>query len=119
MARVVEQQDDTVEEPLHTEDDVILCRTLDFHDDPHKLPALPPLPSFTTSTDIRSVYLVKITGLDNSLIGLTNAGHVLKINLEGGKISAWEYVSIVQPGWRVPLTDFIASIFLRTGQDQE
>lgn len=95
MVYAIRQQHGSKQKPIDTSGDAVECRTWEFHDDPHKLPDLPPLPLFVANTSTKEVYLIKIAGLNNHLLGLTNHGHVLTIHLEGGNVSAWEYVSHV------------------------
>lgn len=79
---------------------VIPCHTWDMQAvHPTKLPNIPDdLPNLSglNPTDNEGTKLVKIAGLDNFLIGLTNRGHVLRFgNLSGeGAYTAghWEYV---------------------------
>ena len=79
---------------------VIPCHAWEMKKDPVKLPVLPYLPDLP-STGIpkkerkKNTKLIKIAAFDNSMIGLTNKGHVLKIDgLTGGdSIRSWRYVS--------------------------
>lgn len=76
----------------------IPCATWDYRHDTFKLPNLPELPPLRASTETEPVVqLMKIAGLDNHLIGLTNHGHVLKFDGLGGADSftsgQWTYVS--------------------------
>ena len=79
---------------------VIPCHTWEIHEDPVKLPALPDLPELPgtgLSEEERGkvTKLIKIAAMRYSLIGLTNKGHVLKVDQLYGKddTRAWEYVS--------------------------
>jgi len=79
---------------------VIPCHTLEIHEDPVELPALPHLPELPGTglsvEECRKVTkLIKIAALEYRLIGLTNKGHVLKMDELYGKddTRAWEYVS--------------------------
>ena len=84
---------------------VIPCHTLEIHEDPIKLPALPDLPALP-GTGLsgeecwKETKLIKIAALTSCLIGLTNKGHVLKIDsldpeyiLAQDNILVWKYVS--------------------------
>lgn len=63
---------------------------------PRDLPRLPAT-GLSDDADSEETRLIKIAGLDNNLIGLTNKGHVLRYNnLEGEENyqrGQWEYVS--------------------------
>lgn len=83
--------------------DVIPCHTLQLEGiDPVRLPSipndLPVLPRIKSEDDegIEGVKVVKLAGMDNNLIALTNKGHVLKYNRLGGeeeyRQGRWEYV---------------------------
>jgi SCF-associated factor 1 len=82
-----------------TEHGVIPCVTWDLDLDPIRLPALPPLPRLEhigETDDEGEPRLIQIAGLDNSIVGLTQHGHVLKIAAQDevtASRSAWEYVS--------------------------
>lgn len=83
---------------------VIPCHSWIMRDvEPIRLPAitstsLPDLLETGLSDDERAeeTKLVKIAGMDNAVIGLTNKGHVLKFNLLSGEDASvrgsWEYV---------------------------
>jgi len=79
---------------------VIPCHTLEIHEDPTKLPALPDLPELSRTglseeERAKETKLIKIAAMRYSLIGLTNKGHVLKMEMDeiyGGKLT-WYYVS--------------------------
>lgn len=82
----------------HPIDGVIPCSTWDLENNPTELPPLPGLPQLTgTNLDAETLRketaLIKIAAMDRSLVGLTNKGHVVKIDLstEG---SRWEYVRL-------------------------
>lgn len=83
---------------------VVPCSTADIAFDPVHLPALPALPKLGESDG--EVKLVKIAAADAFIVGLTNAGHVLKLDAwvlrerqdengaaAGRPLPAWEYVS--------------------------
>jgi len=79
---------------------VIPCHTLEIHEDPIKLPALPDLPELpgtglSAEECRKETKLIKIAAMTFCLIGLTNKGHVLKMDgLYGdGHTWIWEYVS--------------------------
>jgi len=79
---------------------VISCHTWEINMDPVKLPILPDLPNLP-GTGLpeeecrKETKLVRIAGLDNSLIGLKNKGHVLMIDGVGKEqpTGTWYYVS--------------------------
>ena len=78
----------------------IPCQTFSVHADPIKVPTLPDLPDLP-ATGLsegecrKETKLIKIAVLDDCLIGLTNKGHVLKLDGLVGKNSVltWHYVS--------------------------
>ena len=79
---------------------VIPCYTWEINMDPVKLPALPnlrDLPATGLPGDEcrKETKLIKIAGFQNSLVGLTNKGHVLKMDKLYTEDSAriWHYVS--------------------------
>ena len=79
---------------------VIPCHTWEINMDPVKLPALPNLPDLPATglpgdERWKEVKLIKIAGFQNSLVGLTNKGHVLKMDKLYTEDSArvWHYVS--------------------------
>ena len=75
----------------------IPCATWDLKQDSFKLPALANLPPLPTSLESKDIKVVKIAAFDNSLIALTNYGHVVKFDgLANGmtaKTGRWTYVS--------------------------
>ncbi|KAF8659867.1 hypothetical protein AX16_001751 [Volvariella volvacea WC 439] len=78
---------------------VIPCITWEIEHSPHKLPALPPLPSlhgYVADSEQDAPKLVQIAALDNHIIGLTNYGHVLKHGFLSDETNAsrgqWEYL---------------------------
>jgi SCF-associated factor 1 len=79
---------------------VIPCHTWEITRDPVKLPILPDLPDLP-ATGLseeelkKETKLIKIAALDNFLVGLTNKGHVLKIDglTDEDSIQVWRYVS--------------------------
>jgi SCF-associated factor 1 len=84
----------------HESGGVVACVPWDLEMDPTRLPALPPLPDLANTgesqEDREPTQLIQIAGLDNCLVGLTNRGHVLKIDELRDDNSAsrghWEYV---------------------------
>ena len=79
---------------------VIPCHTWEINLDPIKLPILPRLPDLLATglseeEHRKETKLIKISAFDNSLVGLTNKGHVLKMGDLFGDYSAqvWHYVS--------------------------
>ena len=83
---------------------VIPCETWDLHHNPRQLPLLPQLPelnqqNIASERDEEETKIVKIAGMDNILVALTNKGHVLKFSGLGNPSSLqaegrWEYVCI-------------------------
>ncbi|EJD41130.1 RCC1/BLIP-II [Auricularia subglabra TFB-10046 SS5] len=81
---------------------VVRCAIADIPFDPVHLPVLPEL--LRLNGDQRDVKLVKIAAADLFIVGLTNAGHVLKLDItpfrdrqEGNSLAArplpqWEYL---------------------------
>ena len=106
MATMNEQGDKRAQA---TTDGKIPCATWDLIYNPVRLPSIDVrrLPELSDSQDegsdqapginSESVKLVKIAAADNTLIGLTNAGHVLKLDHlerpQSARTSQWEYVS--------------------------
>ena len=79
---------------------VIPCHTWEVEMDPVKLPCIPSLPDLQMTglpeeERRKKTKLIKITSIDHSLIGLTNKGHVLKIDglASEHSICTWRYVS--------------------------
>ena len=77
---------------------VIPCHTLEIHEDPVKLPALPDLPELpgtglSEEERGKETKLIKIAVFRFRLIGLTNKGHVLKMDDLWTANSVWCYVS--------------------------
>lgn len=79
---------------------VIPCHTWEINKDPVKLPILPDLPDLPATglhqEELRKeTKLIKIAALDHCLIGLTNKGHVLKIDglTDEDFVQIWHYVS--------------------------
>lgn len=89
---------------------------------PVRLPSipadLPRLPGTGISSEVldRPTKLIKIAGMDNNLIGLTNKGHVLRFDMLDGEDSYqqghWEYVS--QIASRMDVLSLIPSRSFRT-----
>ena len=86
--------------PVTDHEAIIPCRTREFKTDPIKLPALPDLPDLPATGLPEEEYrkearLIKIAPWGDRLIGLTNKGHVLKLdgmeNENGTR--TWCYVS--------------------------
>ena len=79
---------------------IVPCHVWEMKYDPIKLPALPDLPDLP-STGIpkkereKSTKLIKIAAFSGSMVGLTNKGHVLKIDglTDGKYVRRWNYVS--------------------------
>ena len=79
---------------------VIPCHTWEINKDPVKLPILPDLPDLLATglseeERRKETKLIKIAAFDNCLVGLTNKGHVLKIDglTDEDSIQIWRYVS--------------------------
>jgi SCF-associated factor 1 len=79
---------------------VIPCHTWEMNMDPVKLPILPDLPDLPATglpeeERRKETKLIKIAAFDNSLVGLTNKGHVLKMDglIHRGLHPVWNYVS--------------------------
>ena len=78
----------------------IPCHVLDVSMDPVKLPALPDLPDLPATGPPEeerreATKLVKIATMLRGLIGLTNKGHVLKMDDldKEESVRSWRYVS--------------------------
>lgn len=79
---------------------VVPCHTWEINRDPVKLPVLPDLPDLPATglseeERKKETKLIKIAAFDNCLVGLTNKGHVLKIDglTDEDSIQVWRYVS--------------------------
>ena len=79
---------------------VIPCYTWEINKDPTKLPVLPDLPNLLATglskeEQRKETKLIKIAALNHCLIGLTNKGHVLKIDglTNERSVQNWHYVS--------------------------
>ena len=79
---------------------VVPCRTWELKTDPIKLPVLPDLPDLVAigipgEEHEEETRLIKIAACDKCLIGLTNKGHVLKLDglTEEDDARIWHYVS--------------------------
>lgn len=100
VQRELEQRGDkAVPAVLGGTNPIIPCETWEADLDPIRLPPLPTLPDLDGEAggNQQSTQLIKIAGMDNHLIGLTNKGHVLKFgSLHGESMvsrGSWEYVS--------------------------
>jgi len=79
----------------------IPCHTWEINVDPTKLPSLPDLPDLPMTglpeeERRKETKLIQIAACSNSLVGLTNKGHVLQVGrLYGGEGLTWfwDYVS--------------------------
>ena len=85
---------------------VIPCYTWKMNMDPVRLPILPDLPDLletglSEEECKKETKLIKIAGFWNTLVGLTNKGHVLRIDglTSEDSIQIWHYVSCVQIIW--------------------
>jgi SCF-associated factor 1 len=93
------REDKAVRTVLGGTNPIIPCETWEANLDPIQLPPLPTLPDLDGEAvgNQRSTQLIKIAGMDNHLIGLTNKGHLLKFgSLHGSPMvsrGSWEYVS--------------------------
>ena len=79
---------------------VIPCHTWEINMDPTKLPSLPDLPDLSMTglpeeERKKKTRLIKIAACSNSLVGLTNKGHVLKMKelYMENPTWVWDYVS--------------------------
>jgi SCF-associated factor 1 len=79
---------------------VIPCHTWEMERDPVKLPVLPDLPDLpaiglSEKGRKKETKLIKIAAFDTCLVGLTNKGHVLKIDglTDEDSVQIWRYVS--------------------------
>ena len=79
---------------------VMPCYTWEVDKDPAKLPILPDLPDLPAAglseeERRKETKLIKIAAFDNCLIGLTNKGHVLKMDglADEDPVQTWRYVS--------------------------
>ena len=79
---------------------VIPCYTWELNKDPAKLPILPDLPELSATglpeeERRKETKLIKIAAFNSCLVGLTNKGHVLKIDglINKDSVRAWRYVS--------------------------
>ena len=79
---------------------VIPCHAWEIRNDPVKFPPLPDLPDLPSigipKKELKEkTKLIKIAAFASSMIGLTNKGHVLKIDglTDGNSVRHWRYVS--------------------------
>lgn len=93
-------RDESTKAKVAEEETVVPCHTWEITKDPVKLPVLPDLPDLLGTglpeEELRKeTKLIKIAALDNFLVGLTNKGHVLKIDgmTDEDSIQIWRYVS--------------------------
>jgi SCF-associated factor 1 len=75
----------------------IYCDTWEVEATPIKLPSLPPLPDLSQPLEAEQIapeaHLVQLSGTWNSLIGITNYGHILKIDVSCHReIQDWVYL---------------------------
>lgn len=82
-----------------TVDTIIPCVPWDLRHNPRRLPALPSLPNLQYNEEgahVHDIKIIKVAGMDNFLIALTNKGHVLKFgdlsNERSLQFGRWEYV---------------------------
>ena len=82
-----------------TVDNIITCVLWNLQHNPKRLPALPSLPNLQYNEEgahVHDTKIIKIAGMDNSLVALTDKGHILKfgdLSNEGSLQSGrWEYV---------------------------
>lgn len=99
-------KDNSTKAIVSDDDTVIPCHTWEINKDPIKLPILPDLPDLTATglseeERRKDTKLIKIAAFDNCLVGLTNKGHVLKIDglSDEDSIQIWRYVSSAQIIW--------------------
>jgi len=93
-------EDESTKAIVSDDETVIPCYTWEIKVDPTKLPILPDLP-YLPATGLpaeewrKETKLIKIAASDNCLIGLTNKGHVLKIDglTDEDSTQIWHYVS--------------------------
>lgn len=86
---ILAESDDKV---YATADQTIPCTTWTLQKDPFQLP---PLPSDLPRRETSPISLIKIAALEQSLIGLTNHGHLLKFELtseENVQSERWKYL---------------------------
>lgn len=93
-------EDESTRAIVHEGEVIIPCHTWEINRDPVKLPVLPDLPDLPTvglseGDREKETKLIKIAALDSCLVGLTNKGHVLKIDglTDENSIQIWRYVS--------------------------
>ena len=86
--------------PVIEHEGVILCQTEELKMDPIKIPTLPDLPDLPTTglpeeERRKGTRLIKIAISNSCLVGLTNKGHVLKLDGMGAEdgTRVWYYVS--------------------------
>ena len=80
---------------------VIPCHTWEINKDPIRLPTLPDLPDFLGTGLLeeerkKETKLIKIAAFNFYLIGLTNKGHVLKIDGMRTEDSIWNWYYVSQ-----------------------
>ena len=93
-------KDESTKATVPDDEAVIPCYTWEMNRDPTKLPILPNLPDLPATglseeERRKETRLIKIAAFGDCLIGLTNQGHVLKVDglTSGDSIRIWRYVS--------------------------
>jgi len=93
-------RDNSTKAIVPDDEGVIPCYTWGIKKDPAKLPILPDLPDLPATglpeeEQRKETKLIKIAAFENCLVGLTNKGHVLKIDglADEDSVQTWRYVS--------------------------
>ncbi|PAV22969.1 RCC1 BLIP-II [Pyrrhoderma noxium] len=100
-------------EPVRATDHIIQCSILEACQEPFLLPSIPGLPLLyeTDSPDSLEVVtkLVKIAAMNGALIGLTDKGHVLKMNNFASGQSHYEWTYLPQFSEPARISSYLTS----------
>ena len=91
------EMDNEGDQMANAEGTTIPCVPWDMELPPIRLPPIPSLPDFTD--DGEEPQLIQIAAFENSIVGLTNLGHVLKFDSLHDETEVprghWEYVNLI------------------------
>ena len=110
--------------PPRANEGVLHCIPMDFSLEPLRLPDLPLLPELDEEANSRNepTRVVSIAGLDNSLVALTNKGHVLKFDdlgdIDSASSGRWTYVGLLKNVLNTVFSRLSAAQFQRTRKSE-